>query len=478
MSLRSKAIQLVITGRNLTGKMVNGVIGGLGRVTKSIFSLKSVMTGLFVGAGGSLLAKSFIDAARETENYQVRLKVLLGSQKEGNELFKKMADYAGRVPFTYNEIMGSATQLAGIMKGGVQEITRWMPLIGDLAAASGLGIRETTEQVSRMLSAGAASADLFRERGILSMLGFKAGVSYSAEETRKKLWEEWNKAGSQFKGATDDMAKTWDGLTSMLSDAWFSFRTAVMGSGVFDGMKNAIKGVIDKINELKKSGKFDELAKGFGDKIMTGLIAVLRSLPAIVRGAIKAAEMLVLAFSGFKQIKAVVDLMLANAAVWSANFINGLRGVFLTLLQAVDRIPGVDTSKEQTSYKNDIRMGDLRIGTLNKEVEQAQIKLGRLQISQDETSDSFNQMADSASAAVKQITDGALKGMEEAHKVLAESSKKSTDSQIADNKRLVSSFDEVIAKYNEINRIKLSGSGGTYSTVESLANALDDEADK
>ena len=254
---KNSRIQLIVSAKDKASKVFRTIRGRIKSLSSSVFSLKAGIVGLGTALGGSVLAKSFINAARETENYQVRLKVLLGSQKEGNRLFKEMADYAGRVPFEFDQIMGAATQLAGIMKGGVKEITQWMPLIGDLAAASGLDIRTTTEQVSRMLSAGAASADLFRERGILSMLGFQAGVTYSAEETRKQLWQQWTKAGSQFKGATGEMANTWDGLTSMLKDAWFSFRAAVMESGVFDGMKNAIKGVIDKINELKKSGRFD-----------------------------------------------------------------------------------------------------------------------------------------------------------------------------------------------------------------------------
>jgi len=59
-----------------------------------------------------------------------------------------------------------------------------------------------------MYSAGAASADLFRERGILAMLGFQAGVTYSAEETRQRLMQAWLEPESKFKGMTGEMAKT------------------------------------------------------------------------------------------------------------------------------------------------------------------------------------------------------------------------------------------------------------------------------
>ena len=100
-------------------------------------------------------------------------------------MFETMSKFAAKVPFEYEKIMSSATALAGVMEGGVDEVEQWMPMISDLAAVSRLSIEETTGQIIRMYSAGAAAADLFRERGITAMLGFQAGARYTAEETRE-----------------------------------------------------------------------------------------------------------------------------------------------------------------------------------------------------------------------------------------------------------------------------------------------------
>jgi len=479
---KNSRIQLIVSAKDKASKVFRTIRGRIKSLASSVFSLKAGIVGLGTALGGSVLAKSFINAARETENYQVRLKVLLGSQKEGNRLFKEMSEYAGRVPFEYNEIMASATQLAGIMKGGVDEITQWMPLIGDLAAASGLGIQQTTEQVSRMLSAGAASADLFRERGILSMLGFQAGVTYSAEETRKQLWSEWNKAGSQFKGATGEMANTWDGLTSMLKDAWFQFRQSVMGSGVFDGMKNAIKGVIDKINELKKSGRFDELAKGFGDKIMTGLIAIFQALPGIVSGAIKAAEMLILALSGFKQIRELFDILLKNAQIWGLELVNNLRLAFIHLLEGIGSIPGVNTDASVKATYADIGDTINRIeggNGLRKELEAAELALGRLQIKQDDTEKKFKSMAETAADEIKEFlqpaVDGLIKSQTEGGEKAAEAEKK----KAAAADLATAAYNRQFEAARRLNAELLKGKGGgSFNSVDALADALDDEADR
>lgn len=251
-----------------------GVSTVLATVKRNVFNLRNAIIALAGAAAVGLLARSFIKAASTSEQFNVRLKVLLRSAKEGGRLFDEMAEFAGKVPFEFEEIMGSATQLAGVMRGGVEEIKQWMPLIGDLAAASGLGIRQTTEQVIRMYSAGAASADLFRERGILAMLGFQAGVSYSAEETRKRLMEAWTKMDSQFRGATQELATTWTGLMSMLKDAWFQFRNAVMEAGLFDFLKAGVRLALDKIRELREGGKLEEWA----ERISSTVVRVLKSL--------------------------------------------------------------------------------------------------------------------------------------------------------------------------------------------------------
>lgn len=253
-------VEIVFTARNLTGAGFRGVRLGLARATsgvkglsRHIFSLK----GLIAGAGILALGKSFINAADTTEQLNTRLTVLLGSVSEGNRLFKDMTQFASEVPFEFEEIMSSATQLAGIMRGGVDEINEWIPLIGDLAATSGLSIQKTTEQVSRMLSGGAAAADLFRERGITAMLGFEAGVAVSVGETRKRLMNAWKDPLSKFRGATDLLAKTWSGVLSMIADKWFAIRTTIMDAGLMDFIKAIAMSIDDDMGDALTTTKKD-----------------------------------------------------------------------------------------------------------------------------------------------------------------------------------------------------------------------------
>jgi len=267
-----RATDKMSRGFGKADKSVRKVDRSVDKLTSSVKLLRPVVTAA-AGAFGmwqiKQVAGNFLAAANAAENYRTRLKVMLGSQAEGNRMFKEMADFAGRVPFEYDKIMASATSLSGVMRGGVDEVKQWMPLIGDLAATTGLTVEETTGQVIRMYSAGAGAADLFRDRGILAMMGFKAGVSYTAEETRKKMMEEWKKAGSQFRGATGELAKTWQGTMSMFGDQWFQFRNLVMDAGVFDVLKEQAQALLSEIERLKEERTLEEWAEGISTALET-----------------------------------------------------------------------------------------------------------------------------------------------------------------------------------------------------------------
>jgi len=208
---------------------------------------------------------AFKDAAVEMENITVRYRFLLGSQKEANRMFAETKGYARSVAFEYRDLAASAATLSGVMKGGVDEVRKWMPIVTDLATVSGLPIQETTSQIIRMYSAGAAAADMFRERGITAMMGFRVGAIYSVEETRKKILEEWSRVGSKFGGASAAMADTWQGIMSMIKDEWMFFKMEVMDKGAFEAFKKLLKSILDMIRDFKESGTLDTLGRSFSD---------------------------------------------------------------------------------------------------------------------------------------------------------------------------------------------------------------------
>lgn len=269
-------------------------LGGVSRVAstglgKLALGVTAIAAAIITAVAASIkLTSSMIEANSTAEGYQVRLNRLLGSVSEGNRLFKEAAKYASSVAFEYQEIMGAVTALSGVLRGGVDEITKYLPVIGDLAAAAGLDIQTTTQQFIRMWSAGAASADLFRERGILAMLGFQSGVSYSVDETRKKLLDAWNDPLSKFRGAAGDLSTTWRGILSMMSDWWFQFLQKIGESGRFGGAFNYIKAnlneVLNILKSLNEDGSVEKFADTFSNKLITAIELGVKITAIFVEG--------------------------------------------------------------------------------------------------------------------------------------------------------------------------------------------------
>jgi hypothetical protein len=82
-----------------------------------------------------------------------------------------------------------------------------MKITGNVAAITGLDFKTTAEQIQRSMSAGISAADLFRDKGVKGMLGFKAGAVVSIKETADAFDKVFG-AGGKFGNATDELATT------------------------------------------------------------------------------------------------------------------------------------------------------------------------------------------------------------------------------------------------------------------------------
>lgn len=289
MSGFSRGLGKAVQDARSAGTRINAGFAKIGRAVKRA----TIAVAAFAAAGAALtigFTRSVIQAADTSEQFRLRLNAMLGSVEEGAKTFEAMTKFASRVPFEFEEIMASATQLAGIVKGGSAEIAQLMPLIADLAAVSGLSIQQTTEQIVRSFAAGIGAADLFRERGISAMLGFQAGATVSAADTRRQIIDEWNKMGSQFRGASEDLATTWSGITSMMSDRWFQFKNLVADAGLFDLAKQAASGLVEKLNELADTGRLNEFAQKTSDTIVNLVNSTVRGFAFVAQRLIGVIE--------------------------------------------------------------------------------------------------------------------------------------------------------------------------------------------
>ena len=249
-------LKINILAKDKTRQAFTGIRGRLAGLKSAVLSVQ----GALVGIGGGLAIRSIVGTGRSVEDLNVRLKQLFGSTQEGAKAFDVMSDFAAKVPFSLEQIQQASGNLA-VVAGDADRLSKILEITGNVAAVTGLDFATTAEQIQRSFSAGIASADIFRERGVRDMLGFKAGATISAEET-VKAFERVFGAGGQFGTATDELATTFTGTLSMLGDKLFNFKRNVANAQFFDTLKSEFKSLDTFIESNAQA--FEDIAAVIG----------------------------------------------------------------------------------------------------------------------------------------------------------------------------------------------------------------------
>ena len=270
----AQKLQIDIVAKDKSTQALQGVRGGLDRVKSAVFNLQNA----FIGLGAGLAIRSLVNTGKQIEGLQVRLKFLFGTAKEGAKAFDEMAKFAARVPFSLEEIQSGSGVLAVVSKDA-KELANLMEITGNVAAVTGLDFKTTAEQIQRSMSAGISAADLFRDRGVKSMLGFKAGAVVSIKETQE-AFERVFGANGQFGGATKELAKTLGGTISMIGDKFFNFKRVLLDNGFFNELKNQF-GELDQYL-ASNSKKLDILAKNIGEGLAKGVYKSVQAMKDLI----------------------------------------------------------------------------------------------------------------------------------------------------------------------------------------------------
>jgi hypothetical protein len=207
---------------------------GLGKLKQSVFNLKNA----FIGLGAGMVIRNLVNTGKEIENLRTRLKFLLKDTNEGAKAFDNMSKFAAKVPFSLQEISRGAGVLATVTDNA-DDLQKMLEITGNVAAVTGLDFQISAEQIQRSFSAGIGAADLFREKGVRNMLGFKAGANVSIEETVMAFEKVFGKGG-RFGKATDELAQTFTGTLSMIGDKVFAFKKTLLDAGFFARIEKTI----------------------------------------------------------------------------------------------------------------------------------------------------------------------------------------------------------------------------------------------
>src|SRR5210317_152031 len=264
----AQKLNIDIVARDKSKQALNGVQKSLGRLKNSVFNLRNA----FLGLGAGLVVRNLVNTGKQLENLRTRLKFLLKDTNEGAKAFENMTKFASKVPFSLEEIQAGAGILATVTDNA-DDLQKMLEITGNVASVTGLDFRTAGEQIQRSFSAGIGSADIFREKGVRNMLGFKAGATVSIEETVQAFERVFGKGG-RFGKATDELAKTFTGTLSMIGDKVFNFKKVLLEAGLFEELKNQF-GDLDKFLE-RNAEDLDKIATSVGKNLAQGMVTVVK----------------------------------------------------------------------------------------------------------------------------------------------------------------------------------------------------------
>ena len=286
-----------------------------------------------------------------------------------------MSKFASQVPFSLEEIQSGSGILATVTDNA-DELQKMLEITGNVASVTGLDFQTTAEQIQRSFSAGIGSADLFREKGVRAMLGFKAGATVSIEETVKAFEDVFGKGG-QFGQATDELANTFEGTLSMIGDKFFNFKRTILEAGFFPELKKQFKSLdtflAENTNGLDKFA--EKIGKGLAiavKNISDGFI-LLKDNANLVAGAFASIIAFKLAGVFISITSALAGLTVGMKAfniATKANIIFASVGVFATTFGLL-----IEKFRE---FKNELADGTFETKHAGKSVSELKSEISRL----------------------------------------------------------------------------------------------------
>ena len=383
----AQRLNIDVVARDKTKQALGSVQGALAKVKGAVFNLQSA----FVGLGAGLVIRNLVNTGKELENLQVRLKFLLKDTNEGAKAFENMTKFASQVPFSLEEIQSGAGILATVTDNA-DDLQKMLEITGNVAAVTGLDFRTASEQIQRSFSAGIGAADLFREKGVRNMLGFKAGATVSIQATVQAFEDVFGRGG-RFGKATDDLARTFGGTLSMLGDKIFTFKKNLLDAGFFTELKNQF-GDLDKFLE-KNADELERIAIVIGTNLAQATITAAKGIKLLA--------------DNFRELTDVLGLLLV-AFGSTIKVLIGTGVIINNLIERIKKFTGAtkETTEEAQKLSDILKGADANEGF----VEPLESALQIIHDFEHELSVRVPSATEKAIQKFKELNSGAIKNLE------------------------------------------------------------------
>jgi len=262
-------------------KDAGGASKGLGKVGKSSESMtKSLIKaqvitaafkqGLSALKGATIgLGVSSIEAGAQMEGFGTRLEVLMGSAGAAQARLDELFRIGSTTPFEMPGLIEAEVNLRALGVNAEEAL----PMIMDFAGAMGTDVSRAAVEVGRAMQFGAGAVETIAGRALRAQVELRTGtdaLKMSTSEFRKELITTLTDPKGIFAGGTEKLAKTFTGMLSNLSDAWFGFKKQVGEAQLFTAAKDTLGLILGLLTDNANVTKQWAIIAGTG--LTTGML--------------------------------------------------------------------------------------------------------------------------------------------------------------------------------------------------------------
>lgn len=285
MALRDSILNIVIRARNLAARPLDrfkrdlkDIESTAGRSDNKLAKLTRRVLGLAGAAIGlHTITRAFqamLSTGDQFERLGVQMEAIMGSVQEGQRATAWIKDFAKNTPLQLADVTEAFTTLRNFgidpTNGSLQAITDLNSKLGGgqerlIGIARALGQawgkqKLQGEEILQLVDRGVPIWDLLAQvtgKNVAELQELSSAGALGRDVIQKLM----DTIGEQSAGAAAKNMTLLSGYVSNLKDEWALFLNEIAQAGALDYAKDALRGLLQSIQEMKQSGRLQELAQ-------------------------------------------------------------------------------------------------------------------------------------------------------------------------------------------------------------------------
>lgn len=260
----------------------SGMIGGLGKMFNAIFSVKTLIMGLFAGIVGKGIG-AFIGLNAEFEKMKVTMNIL--TKGRGEEWFNALNQWALDMPVSMAEVSKAFITMQAYGLTPSIKLMENLVNVASVLPESGRAITGIARAIGQIQSKTRLEGQELRQLAEWAVPGYEAVYT----KIFKKISERTGKAVHELKftmidsstaikailetmeehfgGAAEAISHTWGGLWIRLQNHAKEFFRQLGESGMLEPFRNTLEKIVNLMSDSFKSGEMQKATSFIGSSI-------------------------------------------------------------------------------------------------------------------------------------------------------------------------------------------------------------------